>query len=109
MLMGNHNGTIPENGHKGPRQRSRDDGRVDEARVGIVAEIQRREVDKVEDDDELGPAKVAADKEHDKGKVQQIVEDKVAPDAGSGVANVCVFGKEVHDVAKLEDKEADPG
>ena len=88
MLMRNHDGTVPENGHKRPRQRARDDGRVDEARVGIVAEIQRRQVDKVEDDDHLGPAKVAADKEHDKGKVEQVVENKVASDAGGGVANV---------------------
>lgn len=52
---------------------------------------------------------MAADKEHDERKVEQVIEDKVASDAGGGVANVRVLGEEVEDVAKLEDKEEDPG
>lgn len=39
MLVRDHNGTVPEDGDKGPGQRSGDDGSVNEARVGIVAEV----------------------------------------------------------------------
>lgn len=82
---------------------------MDEARVGVVAEVERREVDEVDDEDELSPVEVGADEEHDKGKVQEVVEDEVAADAGGGVDGVGVLGEEVGDVAKLEDEEADPG
>ena len=51
---------------------------------------------------------VRADKEHDEAKVEEVVQDEVASDAGGGVDRVGVAGEEVGDVAKLEDEQADP-
>lgn len=74
-----------------------------------MAEIQDREVEEVGDEDYLRPDKVRAHKEHDKGKVEEVVEDEVAADAGGIVDGLLLAGEEVCDVTELEDKEADPG
>lgn len=103
-----HDGTVPVNGNESPGQRRRDDGSVDEARVRVVAEVERGEVEEVEDDDDLGPGKVRADKEHDKGKVEEVVEDEVATDAGGGVRRLGRLGEEVTNVAGLQHEENDP-
>jgi hypothetical protein len=50
---------------------------VDEARVGVVAEVERREVGEVEQQHDLGPDEVRAHEEHDEGEVQQVVDDEV--------------------------------
>lgn len=103
-----HQRTIPVDSDKRPGQRSRSDGRMDEAWGRVVAEIQDREVEEVGDEDDFGPDKVRAHKEHDKGKVEEIVEDEVAADAGGIVDSLLLTGEEVRDVSELEDKEADP-
>lgn len=103
-----HDGTIPVNGDKGPSERAGDDRRVDEAWVGIVAEVQQSEVRKVKNEKQLGPVEVGADKKHDKSEVEEVVEDKVTADARGGVDNFLRLGEEVTNVAKLEDKEHDP-
>lgn len=109
VLVRHHDGSVPVDGDKGPCERARDDGGVDEARVRVVAKVERDQVDKVDDQHQLGPVKVGADKEHDKGRVEEVVEDKVAADARGGVDNVRRLGEEMTNVAKLEDKEDDPG
>lgn len=106
--MRHHDGAIPVNGDECPGKRPRDGRAVDEARVGIVAKIERREVDEVENEDELGPVEVGADKEHDKGKVEEVVEDEVVADAGGSVGALDVAGEEVADIANLQDEEANP-
>jgi hypothetical protein len=106
--VGDHESSVPVDGDKGPGQGSRDDGRVDETRVGVVAEVQRREVEEVEDENDLGPVEVGADKEHHKRKVQQVVGDEVASNAGGGVHMGRVGREEVSNVAALEDEENDP-
>lgn len=73
-----------------------------------MAEIQHRQVEKVEDENNLGPDKVRAHKEHDKGKVEEVVEDEVAADAGGPVDGLGDAGEEVGDVAELHDEEDDP-
>lgn len=107
--MRHHEGAVPVDGDKGPCKRPRNRGGVDEARVRVVAEVERREVDEVDDENHLGPVEVGADEEHDEGKVEEVVEDEVAADAGGGVDDLGVLGEEVGDVAKLEDEEDDPG
>ena len=107
--VGDHEGAIPVDGHKGPGQGSRHDGRVDEARVRVVAEVERGEVEEVEDEDDLGPVEVRADEEHDKGEVEEVVHDEVASHAGGGVDVGGVGREEVGNVAALEDEEHDPG
>ena len=106
--VGYHQGAVPVNGNKGPCQGCRDDGGMDEARVRVVAEIEGAQVDKVDDEQELCPDEVGADEEHDKGEMEEVVEDKVATDAGGGVDVVGVLGEEVGDVAELQDEEDNP-
>lgn len=107
--MGDHDGAVPVDSHERPGQRSGNDRPVDEARVRVVAEVERRQVGEVDDQDELSPAKVGAHKQHDKGEMQKVVEDEVRSDAGGGVDIVAVAREEVTDVADLEDEENDPG
>jgi hypothetical protein len=104
-----HDGTIPVNGNKSPSKRGRDDWSVNEARVGVVAEVERAQVDKVDNKEDLCPEEVGANEEHDEGEVEEVVEDEVATHAGGGVDMIGVLGEEVGDVAELEDKENDPG
>lgn len=108
MGMGNHQCAVPVNGNKGPCQRTGDHRGVDEARVGIMAEVEGGKVEKVKHQDDLSPVKVRSDKEHDEGKVEEVVEDEVAADAGSGIDDVGIAREEVSDVASLEDEEHDP-
>lgn len=77
VLVGNHDGTVPVNSHEGPCQGARYHGGVDESRVCMMAEGHGRQVEEVDDKNELSPDEVAAGKEHHEGKVQQIVKDEV--------------------------------
>jgi hypothetical protein len=104
-----HDGAVPVNGDKGPCERARDDGGVNEARVRVVAKVERDEVDEVENEHHLGPVEMRASEEVDKEGVQQIVDDEMAADARGGVDNLGLAGEEVADVAKLKGKEDDPG
>lgn len=82
---------------------------MDEAWVGIVAEVQRCEVEEIDDQDDLGPDKVRADKQHHKGEVQQVVEDEMASDRACRIDVLDLTREEVSDVAELEDEEDEPG
>lgn len=108
VLVGQHDGAVPVNGDKGPGQGPRDGRGVDEARVGIVAKVEPREVDEVDDEDQLGPDKVGADKEHDKCKVKKVIENEVAADTGGSVGTVGIAREEVGNVSDLQDEEANP-
>jgi hypothetical protein len=44
-----------------------------------VAEVERGQVEEVDDQDELGPYEVGSDEEHDEAEVEEIVRDEVAP------------------------------
>lgn len=104
-----HHGAVPVEGDEGPGQGPRDDGGVDEARRCVVAEVQGRQIEEVDDEHDLGPDEVRADKEHDEGKVEEVVDDEVAADAGGVVNGFGGAREEVRDVAELEDEEDDPG
>ena len=81
---------------------------MDEAWGGWVAEVQARQVEEVDDQDDLGPDEVAADEEHDEGELKEVVEDEVGSNRGGGVDVVSVGGEEVPDIADLEDEQEDP-
>jgi hypothetical protein len=108
VRVGNHQSTVPVDGNKSPGQRSRNNGRVDKSGVGVVTEVERGKIDEVENQDNLGPVEVRADKEHDKGEVEEVVEDEMASDAGGSVNDVRVTREEMSDVASLEDEEDNP-
>lgn len=43
-----------------------------------MAEVERRQVDEVDDQDQLSPDEVGSDEEHDKGEMEEIIENEVA-------------------------------
>ncbi len=45
-----------------------------------MTEVQRGQVEEVDNQDDLGPDKVAAHEEHDEGEGEKVVEDEVAAD-----------------------------
>lgn len=108
LRMWHHDGAIPVNGHKGPCQRARSNRHMDEARGGIVAEVQRAEIRKVENQDDLCNGKVLRYKEQDEDDVQQVVEDEVAANAGCGMDDVGVAGEEGGGISELENEEHNP-
>ena len=70
---------------QGPGQRSRYGGCVDDARVCVVAKVERGEIEEVENQDEFSPVEVRADKDHGKSEVEEVVHDEVASHISSGV------------------------
>lgn len=79
------NGTIPVQRNEIPSQWSRDDWNVDESWQGWVTEIEGWKVEEVDNQDDLSPDEVWSDKEHDKGELEEIVEDEMASDTCCGV------------------------
>lgn len=80
-----HDCTVPVNSHEGPCQRTGHHGGVDEPGVCMMAEGHRRQVEEVNDKDELSPDEVAAGEQHHEGKVEQIVEDEVRTASGRSI------------------------
>jgi hypothetical protein len=78
VVVVEHNSTIPVQSHKGPGKRARDSWDVDEPGMRVVAEVKRRQVEEVDDQDDLSPDEVSADEKHHEGKLQEVVEDEVA-------------------------------
>lgn len=107
--VGHHDGAVPVEGHKCPGERARDNGDVDKARVRGVAEGERREIEEVDNEDNLCWEEVGTHKEHHKGKVEEVVEDKMRATGAGGVDLADIASKEVEDVADLRDKQNDAG
>ena len=108
MRVVHHDGAVPVEGHKSPCQRAGDGRGVDEARVGVVAEVQRSKVEEVEDEKDLSPDEVVVDEEEDESRVQDVVGDEVATHGAGGVDSLDVGGEEVGYIADLEDEEGEP-
>lgn len=108
VRVGNHQSTVPVDGNKSPGQRSRNNRCVNKPGVRVVTEVERGKIDEVENEDNLSPVEVRADKEHDKGEVEEVVEDEMASDAGGSVNDVRVTREEMADVPSLEDEEDNP-
>jgi len=103
-----HDGTIPVDSNKGPCQRSSDNWDVNEAWVGVVTEVQGREVKEIDDEDELTPDEVATDEEHNPCELEEIVEDEVASYTCSCVDIVGIGREEGPDISNLGDEEKEP-
>lgn len=103
-----HDGSIPVDGDESPSEGRGNDRPVDEARVSVMAEVERRQVEEVDDQDQLGPNEMGADEEHDEGEVQQVVEDEMTPHTGGSLNIVGILGKEMTDVTDLQDEEYNP-
>jgi len=73
-----------------------------------VAEVQRGQVDKVEDQDKLGKAEEGAHEQHDPSEMQQVVEDEVAADGAGLVDATSGVGEEVRDIDGLENEHDEP-
>ena len=69
-MVRHHDGSVRVDGHKGPCQRARHSRQVDEPRIVVVAEVERGEVDKVEDQDYLRPHSVPMDEEQHPDEVK---------------------------------------
>lgn len=108
MGVGDHQSTIPVDCDKGPGQGCGHNRRMNKPGVRVVAEVKRGEVDEVEHQDNLGPVKVRADKEHDKCEMEEVVEDEVASNAGGSVNDVRVAREEVANVTSLENEQDNP-
>lgn len=104
----NHDGSIPVDGHESPGQWARHDWQVNESGVCVVAEVQRRQVDEVEDDDELRPAEQGPHEQHDERKVEQVVQNKVAADSAGRIDFLDIAGEEMRDVTTLENEQDNP-
>lgn len=88
------NGTAPIERYKVPGKRAAHGTDVNGAGGSAMAEIGKREVEEVDDEQELCEPVVAADKEVDEAEQQQIVGNEVR-------ANVC-RGRHVHGVAHVQ-------
>ena len=99
-------GTVPVHGHKRPGERCRDSGPVDQQSVCVLSKVADRHVGQVYAHEELSPAEVRADKEHDEGKVEEVVEDVVGCRVG-GIFHLCrIRRKQMAHVDDLRDKQS---
>lgn len=103
-----HDGSIPVKSDKCPGQWPRHNWDMDKARENLVAEVERGEIEKVENQHDLSPHEVATDEKHNERELQEVVEDEVASNSGGSVDIVCVGREQMPDIANLKDEEQDP-
>lgn len=108
VLVRHHDSSIPVDCDERPGQRPRDGGQVDEAGIRVVAEVERREVDEVDDEDNLGPDKVAVDKEQDPRGVEHVVGNEMASHRTGSIDRLDLGREEVGNVSDLEDEDCEP-
>jgi len=102
------NRTIPVQCNKSPCKWTRYNGNVDESWMCVVAEIKGGQVEEVDNQDDLGPDKMPADEEHDKRKLQEVIEDEVASNPSSRLNMVTVLREEVPQVSDLKEEDSEP-
>lgn len=68
-----HRRTIPKDGHICPRQRSGHDGNVDKAWIGRMAEIQRGQIEEIDNQEDLALPKEATDPQHDETECEEVI------------------------------------
>lgn len=103
-----HGSPAPEQRGPVPGERPADDGDVDEARRLGVAEVGGVEVEVIGDEQQLGQHEVRAHPQVDEAEEQQVVQDEVGADVGSGGHVWSVGRVEVPAVADLEDVKSEP-
>lgn len=73
-----------------------------------MTEIQRRQVEEVDNQDQFSPVEMSSNEEHNEAKLEKIVEYKVASYACSSIDVGGVVREEVPHVCDLEDEEGEP-
>lgn len=101
--------TNPVEGNEGPGKREGKSGGVDEDGRAWVAEVAKREVEEVDDDQEESDPEVAADPEVDKSEDEEVRCDEMGRNvAGSGKVELGGGLVEGEEVVHLEDEDDDP-
>lgn len=108
MVGVDSNSTGPVKCSKVPSEGTADGGNVDMPRGGGVAEVGKAKVEEVDDEQQLGEPKVAADPEVDEAEEEEVVCYKVRANVGSSIDVDGVGGVEGPRVAELQDEEGDP-
>lgn len=101
-------GTNPVEGNEVPSQRAGHNWDVDEAWIGVVAEVEHGQVEEVHYQDEFSPDEMRANEEHDPGKLKEVVENEVASNIGCVGDIIGLGGEEMPYVSNLEDVQHDP-
>ena len=81
---------------------------MDESWVSVVAEVERGKVEKVDDQDDLSPDVVAANKQHYKCELEEVVNYEMASNTSGCVDIIGVGGEKVPHISDLQDEEDDP-
>ena len=80
----NSSSSAPVQRDKVERQRTADDGDMDETRRLRVTEISRREIEEIDDEQNFRDPEVASDPQHDEAEEHEIAGDEVRADVGGG-------------------------
>jgi len=102
------NSTIPVEGNESPCKWTRYNWNVDESRMCVVAEVKGGQVEEVDDQDDLRPDKMPANKEHDEGKLQEVIEYKVASNTSSSLNMLTALREQVPQVSDLKEEDSEP-
>jgi len=81
---------------------------MDCSSVGVVAEVKGGKVEEINDKDDFRPEEVTTNEEHDPAELEEIVEDEVASNTGSGLNMIAILGEEVPHVSDLGKEESEP-
>lgn len=95
------NRAIPEERRHRPGQRTRDSREMHESGESLVSPVGHQLVEQVGNQDHLGAPEVVASPEEDPGEDEEVVQDEVGRDVGSGSDDRDILGEQVPDVAKL--------
>jgi hypothetical protein len=101
--------SIPVQSHKGPCQRARNSGNVNQSREDTMAEVEEGEIEEVHNQDHLGPNEVPTDEEHNECKLEKVVEDEVTSNSSGSLDMFAFVGEEVPQVCNLKEEEGEPG
>ena len=73
-----------------------------------MAEIERRKVEEVDDEDQFGPNEMSTNEEHDKRELQKVVEYEVASNTSRSLDISGVIREQMPKVSDLEEEESQP-
>ena len=100
--------SVPEQRRQSPGVGSRNGRQVHESGESAMAPVGDSLVDKVGDEDDLGPPEVVAGPQQDPGNDEDVVQDEVRGDVGGGGYQGRVFAEQMPDIAELGEEEKDP-
>jgi len=73
-----------------------------------VADVQGGQVEEVDDQDDLSPAEMSADKQHDECELQEVVENEVASNTSSSIDIVGITREEMPNISDLQEENDNP-